>query len=421
MSKQALLGFLVFINILNFVDRQLIASFGPDIKQDLDLTNLQFGLVTGLAFTFFYAIAGLAMGSLIDTGNRPRLLAMGLAVWSAFTALTGKATSFITIALPRMFIGVGESIQTPASISMLADKFPASAMGFVSGIYYMGVPIGVGVSLLIVGYLGPAIGWQNCFFMMGGLGLLAAAGLYVSVPENPARLEQIRQRKEQPGNRFDEIKLVVADLWQALKENAALKWTIAGGVITHFVLGASQFDQLWLVNELGFDKTEIALRSGYIILVFGALGNIVGGYGSDFFLQRMRSSRPMFLAIVQLIIVPVTLLYRLSDADSVLIWVGLIAGAFGLGAIYGPTIATVQELAPNKAKATAIALYILLLNLVGLGVGTLAMGLLADVLVAAEYDKPYTIALTVLTVISGLSIITFYLAHRHYRRALKGS
>lgn len=418
MSKQFLLGFLVFINILNFVDRQLISSFGPDIKQDLQLTNLQFGLVTGLAFTFFYAIAGLAMGSLIDTGNRPRLLAIGLALWSAFTALTGKATSFISLALPRMFIGVGESIQTPASISMLADKFSASSMGFASGTYYMGVPIGVGVSLLIVGYLGPAVGWQNCFLIMGGLGLLAAVVLYLSVPESPMRLKQIQQRHEKQANRFAEVKAVVADLWKTLKENAALRWTIAGGVIAHFILGAGQFDQLWLVNELGFDKTEIALRSGYIFIVFGALGTVVGGYGSDWFLRTMNSSRPMFLAIVQLIVVPITLLYRLSDADSALIWVGLIAGAFGLGTLYGPTFSTVQELAPDKAKATAVAFYILLLNLIGLGVGTLIMGLMADALVAAEYDKPYTIALTVLTIASGLSIITFYLAHVHYRRAL---
>ena len=167
-----LLFFLTLLNMLNFVDRQLIASFANFIVPDLGLTDTQFGFLTSLAFIFFYSIMGLFMGVLADMVNRPKLIAFGVVLWSAFTALTGNAKGFVTMAIPRMFIGVGESILTPTSMSLLSDSFPEKRMGFAAGFYYMGVPIGVGMSLLIAGYLGESLGWRNCFYLLGGIGLL---------------------------------------------------------------------------------------------------------------------------------------------------------------------------------------------------------------------------------------------------------
>jgi MFS family permease len=155
------LAFLALLNVMNFVDRQLLGSFANFIVPELELTNTQFGLLTGMVFIVFYSAMGLFMGALADTVNRTRLIAAGLAAWSLLTAVSGAARGFWSLAVPRMLIGVGESIMTPTSMSLLADRFPASRLGFASGCYYMGVPIGVGVSLLIVGYLGPAIGWRN--------------------------------------------------------------------------------------------------------------------------------------------------------------------------------------------------------------------------------------------------------------------
>lgn len=412
------LTFLVLLNILNFVDRQLIASFANDIVEELQLTDLQFGLITGLAFTFFYSVAGLLIGSVLDTGNRPRLLALGLTVWSGFTVLTGRATGFVSIALPRMFIGVGESIQTPASISMLSDRFPASKMGMASGIYYMGVPLGVGISLLIVGFLGPAIGWRKCFYLMGVIGLVFAVGMVLLMRETPERLQQIAAAKAARKSRGREMLELIGGLGQALRTNRALSWTIAGGVTTHFILGAGNFDQLWLVREVGYDRTEIAIISGMIFIVAGSLGNVFGGIGSDLFQSKLGQTRPLFLCTVLLALTPLVLLYRVSEAGSVFIYIGLFSAAFTLGALYGPTFATVQELAPQRSRATAIALYILLLNLVGLGLGSLIGGLSVDLLRAAGYAKPYTWTLIGLHLLSALAIPMFYIAHRHYRRGV---
>ena len=118
------------INVLNVVDRQLIASMANWIKPELNLTNTQFGLLTGLIFILFYAFAGVFMGVLADRVNRTRLIAFGLAAWSALTAISGMAKGFVSLAIPRLFIGIGESIMTPTSMSILSDGGVACRAGW---------------------------------------------------------------------------------------------------------------------------------------------------------------------------------------------------------------------------------------------------------------------------------------------------
>jgi len=124
-GSYGILGLLTFINVLNFVDRQLLASFANFIVPDLELTNTEFGLLTGFAFIVFYSVMGLFMGALADRLHRPRLLSFGLGMWSLLTAASGAATGFMSLLLPRMLIGIGESSATPTAMSLLADRFPS--------------------------------------------------------------------------------------------------------------------------------------------------------------------------------------------------------------------------------------------------------------------------------------------------------
>ena len=229
--------------MLNFVDRQLIASFSNFIVPDLGLTNAQFGFLTTLPFIVFYSIAGLFMGVLADMVNRPRLIAFGVVLWSIFTALTGAAKGFISMALPRMFIGVGESILTPTSMSLLSDSFPSKKMGFAAGFYYMGVPIGVGVSLLIAGYLGESLGWRNCFYLLGALGLVL--GLCALLFKDRPR-KHIQNHNEKRTLSQKNVSEIIRTLFKALSASSALRFTILAGVFYHIALGASVFEQLWL-------------------------------------------------------------------------------------------------------------------------------------------------------------------------------
>lgn len=405
----AFLGFLTLLNVMNFVDRQLLASFANFIVPDLGLTNAQFGWLTGFAFIVFYATMGLFMGVLADRVNRPRLVAAGLALWSALTAVSGLARGFWSLAVPRMFIGVGESILTPTSMSMLADRFPASRLGFASGFYYMGVPIGIGVSLLIVGYLGPAIGWRNCFYLLGVIGLVLAV-VMLFVKETP-RKHAVALSLDGKAPSLSEIARVAIG---ALRASPALSLTIGGGVATHFILGAATFDQLWFVQERGFERAEIARLTGWIGMAGGVLGTLFGGIGGDWWLRRTGMGRPMFLFWIMLLLVPINLAYRIVDPASAWFWVGVFMGYFQLGCFYGPTFSTVQELVPPQIRATVVAFYILTLNLIGLGIGITAGGYLIDHLMAIGVAEPYTWTLVVFTVLSAFSIPLFYLAGRRF-------
>lgn len=410
----AFLCFLTLLNVMNFVDRQLIASFANFIVPDLGLSNTEFGYLTGILFIAFYAVGGLFMGALADLVHRPRLVACGLALWSLLTAASGAAKGFLSLAIPRMLIGVGESVLTPTSMSMLSDRFPPARLGFASGFYYMGVPIGVGVSLLVAGYLGPAIGWRNCFYALGAIGV-ALALVLLFVKETPrrhlAQAERPAAGAPRPG-----FLAIAAQLLRVLAFSPALALTMAGGVATHFILGAATFDQLWYVQERGFDRAEIAQLTGWIAVAGGMAGNLFGGWGSDWWQRRFQSGRPMFLAVILLVLAPIGFAYRVVDPASWLFWFAIFCGFFQLGSFYGPTFSTVQELTPPAIRSTVVAFYLLALNLIGLALGITLSGHMIDWLIARGTPEPYTLTLLVFTGLSATAIPLFYWAARRFHR-----
>lgn len=411
-------GFLLFLtmlNVMNFVDRQLLGSFANWIVPDLGLTNTQFALLTGLVFIFFYSVMGLFMGALADTVNRTRLIAAGLALWSFLTALSGMARGFVSLAIPRMFIGVGESIMTPTAMSLLSDRFPSKWLGLASGVYYMGVPVGVATSLFIVAYLEPHLGWRGCFYLLGGIGL-ALAFIMLFLKETPRRHElqaQVDNTEPVAKPTFSEI---LQTLIRALRSSPALTMTICGGVAYHFILGAATFDQLWYVQERGFDRTEIAEATAWLGFFGGILGNLFGGAGGDIFLRKTGMGRPMFLFWILLVLAPIGIAYRLVDPDSIWFWAGVFFGFFQLGCFYGPTFSTVQELVPPRIRGTVVAFYILSLNFVGLGIGVTAGGIVIDVLTQGGTAEPYTWTLLTFTLLSMVAIPLFFFAGRRFDR-----
>jgi MFS family permease len=405
-SRWGLLALLTVINVLNFVDRQLLASFANFIKPELQLTDTQFGLLTGLFFIIFYAAAGLFMGVLADRMHRGRLIAVAIALWSVLTAASGAARGFASMALPRALIGVGESALTPAAASLLADRFRPGQLGLAAGIYYLGVPIGSGASLLVAGYLGPTIGWRNCFYLLGGLGLVfAAAMLLVRDP----RGVQVHVHAHGPGWRGQMRQLIAA-----MRQSPALCAILAGGVALHVSVGAAAFDQLWFVEERGFERAEVAKLTGYITVIGGIAGSLFGGFAGDWWYRNRRSGRAMLLFWMFLLLAPFTLLFRIVPADSPLLIVGIFVGIFLLCAFYGPWISTVQELAPPSARATVVAFNILCVNAIGLGIGITGTGWLIDLFRTAGDPQPYSHAALIMSLVGTLAIPAFFLAGRWF-------
>ena len=167
-------------------------------------------------------------------------------------------------------------------------------------------------------------------------------------------------------------------LVNALKKSPALTLTISGGVFYHIILGAAAFEQIWLVEERGFDRSVIAQISGIIAVFAGLAGVLFGGLVSDWWLEKTNQGRPIFLFWLSLILLPIGVIYRFVEPTTVIFWVGVVVGYFQLGCFYGPTFSTVQELVPEKIRATIVAFYILCINLIGLTIGSLGAGILID-------------------------------------------
>ena len=192
------LGVLVLVYILNFIDRQILSILAEDIKADLGLTDSDLGFLFGAAFAVFYALFGIPLGRLADNWNRKKLLAIGLMLWSAMTALSGFARSKMTLSLARMGVGIGEATAGPTAYSLISDYFPKHQRATALAIYSSGLYLGGGVSLLIGAKIalwwnatwpngGPCglVGWQGAFLAVGIPGLFMA--LWVATLREPVR------------------------------------------------------------------------------------------------------------------------------------------------------------------------------------------------------------------------------------------
>ncbi|MEN8183715.1 MAG: MFS transporter, partial [Myxococcota bacterium] len=182
------LGVLVAVYVLNFLDRQIVTILAEEIKADLDLRDAELGFLYGTAFAVFYALFGIPLGRLADVWNRRTLISLGLGVWSLMTAASGLARNFGQLAVARVGVGVGEASASPAAYSMLSDYFPPARRATVLAIYSSGIYLGAGLSLMIGGQVverwnaayphgGPfdLAGWQVAYLVVGLPGLLLAA------------------------------------------------------------------------------------------------------------------------------------------------------------------------------------------------------------------------------------------------------
>ncbi|MBU26208.1 MAG: hypothetical protein CMD99_09305 [Gammaproteobacteria bacterium] len=413
----AFLFFLTLLNVINFIDRQMLVSLSNWIKPELNLSNFEFGLLVGFVFMFFYAVMGLFMGVIADRVNRTRLIALGLGLWSLLTIISGAAKGFFSLALPRMFIGVGESTLTPASLSLLGDRFPARWHGLVVGIYGMGVSIGLGLSLLIVAQLEPLVGWRGCFYILGGLGVLLAVCM-LFLKETPRK-----QPVDPAKGVFEDLSVgkIIIELRHLLTESPSLMATIMGSTVFALALGASTFDQLWLVQERGFDRNGIAQMTAWIAISAGISGNLVGGIGGDLFLRLTGIGRPYFLAFVMLMLAPLIITCRVIDPSNLWFWVGIFALYFQIGCFYGPAFGTIQVLVSPRKRGMVVGFAVFMIQIFGAALGATTAGLMIDFFARAGVNEPYSITLIIYTLTSLLAVPIFIFAGRRFEQDLQAT
>lgn len=371
-----LLGLLTSLNVINFVDRQLISSLAVSIREELYFADIHIALLSGYAFAVLYSVMGLFLGVAADHWNRARLIAVGLALWSAMTAASGLARNFSEMATARILVGIGEATLTPAALSMLGDLFPRRQQSIAAGVYYLGIPLGVSVSLVIAGTLEPYIGWRNCFLLLGGLGVLASL-MVLCVRDPRHRLQQPTRGRELDFRKFTSL---IAQIPGILWASPALVLTMLGGCLLNFSVGTTYLDMLWMKDDRHIPPAEAARWMSAIFLIGGTIGNVLGGWLGDWLNQRWSLHRLWAVIGALLVCTPMMVVFRLVDAQSGWFWFAYLFISMSVTIYYGPVFSTVQQLSPQTMRSMMMAFFLMGMNLLGVSLGAAVAAVLTGVL-----------------------------------------
>jgi predicted MFS family arabinose efflux permease len=405
-SPYAVLVALLVIHVLAHIDRNMLLGFSPQITRDLALSNAQYGFLAGAVWVLSFGVMAVFMGTLADRYSRTRVMAVGILVWSACTAASGAAQSFEQMVAARFLVATGEAALVPAAVSLLMELFQQRRQSTAAGVFFMGIPLGIGLSFLLAGTLGSTQGWRGTFTILGIAGV--AIGL-------PLLLLQDRRDGQAHAERGAPFVQQVRAVASTLRGSPTVLMTIVGFVLVHLAFAGLSFVQLWLVRERGFDAAAIARQIGGLQIVFGILGSVAGGVLSDRLARRLPGGHAGFLVALIVLCGPLMLAYRFAEAGSALFYVGMCAGFFLPLATYGPALALIQGLTPMHMRSTVTGFTMLLINVFAIAFGNLAVGAVSDRLGAAGSGHALTYALlaTDLLVISGA--VFFALAARGHR------
>ena len=414
LSPKYYLIIFLFLNIINFVDRNILFAFGDTIKTEFALTNTQWGLLTGLVFLFSYSVASVFIGVLGDRFSRTKIIGIGIMFWSAMTALTGLAKNISTLFLSRALIGVGESSLSPNAMSMLSDVYPQERRGLATAIYYLGIPLGVGIGFLIASIFGPIFGWRNIFISLGVIGVII--GFLIYFLTEPAR--GAFDKKDDVNTEQSKISDIIKLAFKSITSSRSLWLIMLGGVIGHIPLGVGGFDTVWAVQERGFKEEEYTAIFGLFFVIGGSIGAIFGGFVGDYFAKRYKAGAMLALIVIYMFLIPMSIYYRFASPDSIYFYVALFLITFQVTVFYGPTFAAVQSLSPYKVRTSILAIWILAVNIVGMGIGSFFTGYLSDT-IFADFKDPLSWSTSLMAAFTFLSLLCYHLARKTYDEDIK--
>jgi predicted MFS family arabinose efflux permease len=370
---------------LSYLDRQVINILAESIKRDLKISNFQLGMLTGLAFATFYTFLGMPIAREADRRSRPLIIAGAMALWSGFTVLSGLARSFPVMALARLGVGFGEAGCNPCAHSLIADITPPEKRGSALAFYSLGVPFGVILGLVLGGVLADALGWRAAFMVAGAPGLVLAAVVAATIRE-----PRVRIAAHAAANPLDEQSF--KGTLRVLRTKRTF-WLMAGGAgLLAFVgYGHGAFSVPFFIRVHGPQVAVLAKRFGMGPLGFlgiagalttgiGALlGALTGGWLADWAATRDKRAFMSVPAIAALASMPfIYFIYTVKD-PVVALALGLFP-AYLQTIWYGPVYATGQGVVAPRNRATAAAIMLFTLNMIGLGLGPMCVGALDDLL-----------------------------------------
>ena len=365
---------LLVVYTCNFVDRVVLGILVTPIKGELHLTDTELGLLGGTAFALFYTSLGVPIGWLADRVNRVWIMTAALTLWSTFTAVCGLAHGFGALFLARLGVGVGEAGGVAPAYSLITDYFPPRLRARALGVYSMGIPLGSALGVYFGGYVAARFNWRTAFLVLGLLGL-ALAPLLIGTVRDP------------PRGATDAVPVNGAPpSWSQVARTLLHKpsfWLLSLGAACGTIMGYGLL--FWLPaffqRTFGLTLLEVSRLMGTLLLLGGVSGIALGGWLADRYgparpaayalipAVAFAATLPCYVLGVSLPLGPLAFLCFLIPAALQLIWLG-------------PLVAAVQRLVPAPMRTVASAVFLFIINLLGLGLGSLLLGALSDRLTA---------------------------------------
>jgi predicted MFS family arabinose efflux permease len=405
---------LMLIYTFNFIDRQILNVLAEPIARELQLSDTQIGLMTGLSFALFYTLLGIPLARFTDrpTTDRVWLISACLALWSGMTAVSAAAGNFYHLLLARIGVAAGEAGCTPAATSLIADLAPRERRARAMAFYGLGLPIGTLFGLTLGGLIADAWGWRAAFLVVGLPGI-ALAVVFAGLVRDPRARVALAERRTRA--------IEGAPLGEVLREIAGSKafmWMLVGSSAGAFLsYGKGVWQIVFLIRTHDLSPGQVGLWIGLASGVFGILGTWLGGWLADRYGAKDPRHYLTAPIIGALITFPLLIAaYTVSDWRLAL---ALMAVPYLLsGLSFGPTFAAIAGLVRPQSRAMAVSVKLFVQTIVGLGLGPLALGALSDALKPLAGDDSVRWVLLAVVSLTLVSAWGDWIARRHIRREM---
>jgi MFS family permease len=415
---------LLLAYILSFIDRNVMAVLVGPIREDFAISDFQYSLLHGFAFSMFYIFMGLPIARLADRGSRKWVITVGVFFWSLMTCCCGLVRSFNGLFLARVGVGVGEAALSPPAYSLLSDYFTEKSLSRAMAVYTLGITIGGGLAYIIGGavfqyftthgaaelpLLGTLRPWQTTFVVVGMPGFFLV--LLLALMAEPQR----RGDTAAGGGEFRLSRIVdhLGQHWQAYG-------CLIGGVSLLAVLGYGTMAWYpeFLVRSHGMSASEAGARFGVIFIIAGSAGTLVGGFSAAPLMARGYIDADMRLIMwVAILWLPPAALGPLAEQGHWALWAA-VPMVFFLNSYFGLAIAALQRITPNRMRAQVSALMLFMTNLFGLALGPSAVAAITDFVFSDDQALARSLGLLPL-ILCPLAAVLLGWGLSYYRRALE--
>ncbi len=405
------LGVLLVVYVFNFIDRQILSILMEPVRLELGLSDTQLGFLSGIAFALFYATLGIPIARIADRTSRTGVISICLALWSAMTAVCGLAQNFWQMLIARIGVAVGEAGGSPPSHSLIADYFQEHERATALGIFALGVPIGVMFGLFIGGWANEFFGWRITFMLVGVPGVLLAIGVWFTVkePRKGSADGVVPQRDPE---------IALKDVFSFLWGQRSFRFMAVASAVHAFVgYGIAQWYPVFFIRSHEMSTGEVGTYLAFVIGLFGGLGTFFGGYLADRLGTRDRRWYMWLPMLATGLATPFFFGIFLSPTYG-MAFIYMMLPTMLTSFYLGPVFSMTQGLVPPAMRATAAAVLLFVINIIGLGLGPQFAGILSDLLRPTFGVESLRYALLILSMFTLLGAALYFFAARWLREDL---